>query len=371
MLRIEMLLYEQLFSKIKDNSVVAVFGACTAGERILRDIKKYKRNVTAVCFIDNCVKGSYVGLPVYSLKEFINQNLKCDMVIMSTMNNVSVPLDILRIYGYDILLQTRFVYLYYRMYKDNFEKILEIFENEEDKELYKLLLNVRLGLEAENILAKYYNYKFSSDPIICRQYLDKINKNAVKTILDLGLNSGINVVAYDKFLPNLEKVYGFEAIYELCEDKVIQSFIEKGKLEVVKSCVGNEKGEISFLYDPNGSKTSAFSKDISTKIRNIDGWKEITVPMIDIDSFVEERNIDVDLIKADIEGAELSALKGAIKTIKKFRPQLAISIYHSDKDFIEIPLYLKENLVNYTFKLEHYCEGNYDTVLYAVPNELN
>lgn len=33
----------------------------------------------------------------------------------------------------------------------------------------------------------------------------KINKNQVKIAFDLGLNSGLNVIAYNKLLPNLEK----------------------------------------------------------------------------------------------------------------------------------------------------------------------
>ena len=72
----------------------------------------------------------------------------------------------------------------------------------------------------------------------------------------------------------------------------------------------------------------------------------------------------------DIEGAELPALKGGLEIIKRHRPQLAISIYHSSEDFINIPLYLSENLENYTFKIGHYSPLIYETVFYAIPNEL-
>ena len=73
----------------------------------------------------------------------------------------------------------------------------------------------------------------------------------------------------------------------------------------------------------------------------------------------------------DIEGAELSALKGGFDTIKKHRPQLAISIYHDlSTDFVKIPLYLKETLENYKFTIGHYSPRLCETVLYAIPNEL-
>ena len=42
----------------------------------------------------------------------------------------------------------------------------------------------------------------------------------------------------------------------------------------------------------------------------------------------------------DIEGAELPALKGAERSIKRYRPNLAISIYHSLDDFLDIPEYI-------------------------------
>ena len=97
----------------------------------------------------------------------------------------------------------------------------------------------------------------------------------------------------------------------------------------------------------------------------------ITIDVTSIDTFKKENNVKkVDLIKMDIEGAELPALKGGIETIRKDRPQLVISIYHSLDDLIEIPLYLHENLDNYIFKLGHYSHNSLESVLYAIPKEL-
>ena len=51
----------------------------------------------------------------------------------------------------------------------------------------------------------------------------------------------------------------------------------------------------------------------------------------------------------DIEGSELNALQGAEKTIREFRPKLAISLYHKEDDFIVIPDYLKKLNLQYEF----------------------
>lgn len=70
-----------------------------------------------------------------------------------------------------------------------------------------------------------------------------------------------------------------------------------------------------------------------------------------LDSFVFENNLNVGLIKVDIEGAEQDFLKGALETIKRYKPILIISIYHSAADFFDIKPLLEMLGVGYTFKI--------------------
>ena len=75
----------------------------------------------------------------------------------------------------------------------------------------------------------------------------------------------------------------------------------------------------------------------------------------------------IDFIKMDIEGAEMHALRGGIKTIKRMRPALAITVYHSPEDFVGIPLYLNDELEGYKFSLLHHTNEYVETILYAFP----
>jgi FkbM family methyltransferase len=93
--------------------------------------------------------------------------------------------------------------------------------------------------------------------------------------------------------------------------------------------------------------------------------RSMSLDTISIDDFVDSEQIKVDFIKMDIEGSELSALKGAEKTIRKFKPQLAISIYHSMNDFVNIPAWLKSLGLGYKLYLGHYTIHNEETVIYA------
>ncbi len=56
----------------------------------------------------------------------------------------------------------------------------------------------------------------------------------------------------------------------------------------------------------------------------------------------------------DIEGSEILALKGAERTIRRFKPKLAISIYHVFTHYFEAILFLHALNLGYRFHIEHY-----------------
>ena len=73
----------------------------------------------------------------------------------------------------------------------------------------------------------------------------------------------------------------------------------------------------------------------------------------------------VDFAKMDIEGAESMALRGGEETIRRWRPRLAISLYHRNEDFYTIPLWLNALGINYRFFLDHHSIHQEETVLYV------
>ena len=88
-----------------------------------------------------------------------------------------------------------------------------------------------------------------------------------------------------------------------------------------------------------------------------------TIETVALDEFLHGERVT--FIKMDIEGAELDALKGAVRIIKEQKPKLAISVYHKADDIIEIPKLIMEMRPDYKLYLRHYSMLANEMVLYA------
>ena len=79
---------------------------------------------------------------------------------------------------------------------------------------------------------------------------------------------------------------------------------------------------------------------------------DIEVPLSTIDKLFYENGIEINYLKDDLEGNELKMIRGATKTIQKYRPKLAITTYHDNQDYRELVDIIKSAVPSYKFKVK-------------------
>jgi FkbM family methyltransferase len=126
------------------------------------------------------------------------------------------------------------------------------------------------------------------------------------------------------------------------------------KIRVVQKALWNKSGEKMIFQEMGpGSRASSDGTGVDVETQSLD-------------DFVAANSVErVDFIKMDIEGAEPEALIGAERTIRKHRPQLAISIYHDLRHFASIPRWIAGLDLGYRLYLDHFTIHAEETVLFA------
>lgn len=98
---------------------------------------------------------------------------------------------------------------------------------------------------------------------------------------------------------------------------------------------------------------------------SINAQGNVTIQCVSIDQCLPV--FAPNLIKMDVEGAEPAALRGAENTIRRHRPGLAISAYHTPHHIWQLPRLIQDWNLGYKFYLRTHLYQGFDTVLYALP----
>jgi FkbM family methyltransferase len=171
--------------------------------------------------------------------------------------------------------------------------------------------------------------------------------------VDVGVYDGETLNEFIRFCGGAyKKIYGMEP--DAKNIRRAQALAERKGLRATLA----QKGAWS-------SRTTLYFESAKDSSKITDSG-DISIDTMTIDELVG--GDAVTLIKMDIEGSELEALKGAAETISKRKPRLAVSVYHKTEDILTIPVYIKSLVPEYGFYLRHYSAyPRWDeTVLYAI-----
>lgn len=175
------------------------------------------------------------------------------------------------------------------------------------------------GIKDRDVFAKKFSESYEPE----MQVIPKILENP-KTIVDIGANYGTYSFFLSKLYPQA-RVFAFEPATS--SYGILRKIIRKFKLQnviPVKKGLG-EKEEIKEIVMPMHYTIIAYISDKNSKKNKEDESEEIKITTLD--NFVRKNKIkNVNFIKCDVEGFELSVFKGARKTLKRFKPLVFVEI---------------------------------------------
>ena len=206
-------------------------------------------------------------------------------------------------------------------------------------------------------LTEDYTYLLEVKDDVKKQYFDEVVKFSDEEVfVDCGGYTGDTIEAFLKAVDNKFKhIYSFEP--DERNFKILTKYVEgleqKDKIKAIKAGV-YYKSSVFYLQ----------GEEMAIACTN-----EATDRKVEVCAIDDVVKFAPTYIKMDIETFETYALLGAMESIARYKPKLAISIYHKFDDLWNIPLLLKQWVSEYDLYIRHYECYQAETVVYAIPKD--
>jgi FkbM family methyltransferase len=143
-------------------------------------------------------------------------------------------------------------------------------------------------------------------------------------VLDVGANIGIFTVPLARWVGPGGHVYAFEPVQEAragLQDHLILNHVAD-RVTIIPDAISDAPGRSSFhTVGTSGENT------LSPKHSRLPTADSIEVSMTTIDGFCLERGIIPSLVKIDIEGYEIHALRGAREVLARHSPLVVVELH--------------------------------------------
>ncbi len=177
--------------------------------------------------------------------------------------------------------------------------------------------------------------------------------------LDVGAYDGATIGEFAKHCKNYKHIYAFEPETSCFGKLVKNTSSDAEQITYFNAGLFDKTGDISFRFAEYGS----------SHVYGVLPWDtyDVVDECYDVYCFRgDDLKIAPTFIKMDIEGAEVQAIEGLRDTLSKYKPKLAVCLYHHLADLWNIPILLHSINSSYRFKIAHHSYWVTETVLYAI-----
>lgn len=323
---------------------VVMYGMGNGADKILAVCEKYGIAVADFFASDGFVRGqSFHGKTVLAFSDVINKYGKDNIIVLvsfasslpDVMNNIIKIGEQCEMYIPDVPVRgsTLFCEEFETANKDSIAKAYSLLADDRSREVFKGILDFRRTGRLE-----YLSATEDSRDIIMSELL---NLNEYRVAADVGAYNGDTAEELITLCPLIERIYAFEPDrknykkLELCASN-------HPEILPINAAAWSENRTL--IFDDSGNRNAGLNEEGISK-------RKAEVQAVSLDNIINEK---IDYIKYDVEGAEKEALLGSYDTIRKYAPDLLISLYHRTEDLHELILLVNNIYPEYNLYLRRY-----------------
>lgn len=173
---------------------------------------------------------------------------------------------------------------------------------------------------------------FPGDPFLAqKEFIDRLGITR-PVIFDIGAHKGETVARYKDLFAD-STIYCFEPFQDNAE--ILRSrFSTDATVHVFQNAISDINGSKTFFVNQNDATNSLLPRTKDSRryySKAADAKCTVDVEAVTIDKMMQENDVDhIDILKFDIQGGELMAMKGAENTLKENR----VSVIYSETLFV-------------------------------------
>ncbi len=147
-----------------------------------------------------------------------------------------------------------------------------------------------------------------------------------RVILDIGANAGFMSLKMARALSSdAARIHAFEPVPSTYAELVTNIGLNEltARISAHPCALGERPGKVKFYVPAFHGSVAASGRALFASDEN----REVEVDMRTLDDFCQGESIDrIDLVKCDVEGAEIFALRGGMKVLERTRPVLMLEM---------------------------------------------
>lgn len=303
-----------------DGKPIVIYGMGNGAEKIIATLEGFGMKASDIFASDEFVRGhSFLGYKVLKYSEVCEKYDDFNVVLAFATHLDSVIENIKKInsehsvFAPDVPVAGGglFTREYIEEHDEDFDFVYNRLADEESKRVYRDILNFKVSGKISYLLDSFCEKENIYEEIL------KLADN--ETIVDLGAYDGDTIREFTDFTKGkYNKIIALEPDAKNYK-KLVKNTENMNNVTALNMGAWDKKDTLIF------AKKAGRNSRLSSK--------GIPVKVTDIDSLIDE---PVTMIKMDIEGAELKALNGAEKIIKKYLPKLYVCAYHRNEDLFAL-----------------------------------